>query len=179
MNMKQIQKEVVAFARQYGVHVAFLGLIVVCAVWVYTGLDKDKPTMQNMEGTMDHSMMNMQQPTSENTQQGGAVTNNDQAVRGYLEGAQTLAEVYYFTNQGSYAGLCEKSDSLYTLEGNSGGILKFIKMVGATEVFCSTGDSAYLIEAKMPGNGLFFCIESTGAAVEQKETREGSSTCRP
>jgi hypothetical protein len=98
-------------------------------------------------------------------------------VQAFLDAAQTLAEVYRFTNNNSYGGLCEASQDQYTLEGESGGILKYIKFVGATEVYCATSDSQYLIEAKQPESGMFYCIDNTGAALRQKDSKEGGMSC--
>lgn len=103
------------------------------------------------------------------------VKDADEAIRSYLKAAQLQIEIYAFTNNGSYGGVCEPSKTLYSLEG---GILRYIKVVGATEVFCSTSDSQYLIEAKMPLSESFYCIDSSGASVEQKETREGEESCK-
>lgn len=106
------------------------------------------------------------------------VASRDEAVAKYLDAAQILAEIYRFSNNGSYAGLCEKSEDFYTLEGESGGILKYIKFVGATEVYCATSDGAYLIEAKMPENGRFYCIDHSGNAVAQQESKVDSWSCQ-
>ena len=103
------------------------------------------------------------------------VDSNDEAIRSYLKMAQIHAEIYRYTNNNRYSGLCEQSKSLYTLEG---GILKYIKSVGATEVFCSTADTEYLIEAQLPKNKNFYCIDSIGNSVEQLSTKEGSQSCK-
>lgn len=103
-----------------------------------------------------------------------AVANKDDAVRSYLAMAQIHAEIYRYTNNNSYNGVCEHSDVLYTLEG---GILKYIKMVGATEVYCMSAENAYMIEAKLPGTQRFYCIDSTGARGERKSTSEGMQEC--
>ncbi len=163
------------------IHAVFIIIILACAVWVYSGMDERPFTRMETQLQKEHSMMDMNHgllsgsttpPPSE-----GAVTSRDDAVRGYLDAALILAEVYKFNNNGSYAGLCEHSEDLYTLEGESGGILKYIKFVGATEVFCTTGSDTYMIEAKMPENGMFYCIDEQGIAVEQDVTREEVHSC--
>lgn len=165
--------------KKYGVHVVFMLAVLVCLFWIYSGMKEEAPKQNTMEG-MDHSTMMPSSATSERgtASSGRDIADQDGAVKGYLDAAQTLAEVYKFTNGGSYAGLCEGSDSMYTLEGESGGILKYIKMVGATEVFCSTSESAYLVEAKMPKNGLFYCIDNHNEPIAQAQTKEGSITCK-
>lgn len=169
-------------------HIFFVALIVVAAVWVYNGVE-EKPftttfTPKQVEETVGMKMMNHATTTAQKTATADtsspsplAVKSSDDAVRSYLKAAQVLAEVYRFNNHGSYAGLCEQSSDLYTLEGNSGGILKFIKLVGATEVFCYTGQEDYMIEAKMPENGMFYCIDQKGVPVEQQGTKEGVNSC--
>jgi hypothetical protein len=159
--------------KQLFIHALCISSILIALAWVIDGVKKEGDPMPVIEHDMKEMDMSMHsKPLSEN-----GVANDDDAVRGYLRSASILAEVYKYTNGGSYAGLCEASEDLYTLEGNSGGILKFIKLVGATEVFCMTGDSTYLIEAKLPTNGMFFCIDGEGNAVEHKETKEGKSSC--
>lgn len=175
-----------ANAKKIAVHVFFIVLILICATWVYSGTGKEMPWVASQKDAMNEKLMQHTMMTNEdmdmdmpmpNEGSGGAVKSRDAAVAAYLQAAQTLAEIYRFTNGDSYAGLCEKSDAQYTLEGESGGILKYIKMVGATEVFCSTSESSYLIEAQEPESGLFYCIDSTGASLEHEETREGETTC--
>jgi hypothetical protein len=108
----------------------------------------------------------------------GSIKSNDDAVKAYLDAAQKIADIYRYTN-GSFAGMCETvEEKPYTLEEGMAA-LRYIKMVGATEVFCTTGDDMYMIEAQMPGSKLFYCIDSTGAAVTNEGTREGSATCVP
>lgn len=102
------------------------------------------------------------------------ISNNDDAVRTYLTMARLHAEIFKYTNNNSYNGLCENSDKLYTLEG---GILKYIKSVGATEVFCSTSEANYLIEVQLPINKMFYCIDSTHISIEQQDSKEGSVSC--
>jgi hypothetical protein len=155
------------------VHAVCISAILIALVWVFDGFTKgDEPMRSGV-----HEMEKIDMPVHAKPLQENRVANADDAVRGYLRSASILAEVYKYTNGGSYAGLCEASEDMYTLEGNSGGILKFIKMVGATEVFCMTGHSEYLIEAKLPTSGMFFCIDGEGNAVEQNESKEGSSRC--
>jgi hypothetical protein len=106
-----------------------------------------------------------------------SVKNNDDAVKAYLDVAQKVADIYHYVN-GSFAGMCETVESKpYTLEEGMAA-LRYIKMVGATEVFCTTGDDMYMIEAQMPESKLFYCIDSTGAAVTQEVSREGAATCK-
>ncbi len=143
-------------------------------MWVYAGLDKETEAVAIQPKPLMDASVHAKQ-----TQASSTISDADDAVRGYLRSASILAEVYAFTNNGSYAGLCEQSSDLYTLEGNSGGILKFIKMVGATEVYCMTAETVYLIEAKLPMNGMFFCIDGEGNTVEHSDTREGESSCTP
>jgi hypothetical protein len=166
--------------KKYLPHIIFGILIILCLGWIYVGLEGKKaeestpkalqPMPMNHVMPMGTSMDDMDMET-------GEVKSKDDAVRAYLRAAQIIADIYKFNNGGSYAGLCERSEDMYTLEGESGGILKYIKFVGATEVFCSTGDAEYLIEAKMPQNGQFFCIDETNIPVEQAETREGKASC--
>jgi hypothetical protein len=167
--------------KKYAPHVLFGIVIALLLCWVYVGLEDTKseetvpkalqPMPMNHMMPMDGAMPTMMEGT-------GEVESKDDAVRAYLKAAQIIADIYKFNNHGSYAGLCEHSEEKYTLEGESGGILKYIKFVGATEVFCSTGDFEYLIEAKMPQNGQFFCIDETNTPVEQAETREGKDSCQ-
>ncbi len=102
------------------------------------------------------------------------INNNDEAVRSYLQLAQIQAEIYAFANMGLYSGMCEPSSERDSL---SQGVLRYIKFFGATEVFCTNSDTYYMIEAKMPIRGNFFCIDSMGIAKEQPNTRKGSQTC--
>jgi hypothetical protein len=180
MNMKPFSSESL---KKYIPHVFFAVVIVLLLGWVYVGLQDTQreetvpKALQPMAMNMDHSMP-MDHVMPNNLGGTGKVESKDDAVRAYLNAAQIIADVYKFNNEGSYAGLCERSEDNYTLEGESGGILKYIKFVGATEVFCSTSDSEYLIEAKMPQNGQFFCIDETNTPVEQAETREGKGSCQ-
>ena len=166
------------------VHTAFITAIILCSVWVYNSI-AEKPFVRLGSSTSEHIMkdgnhnmegMNAQSDTQIQPSE-GVVDSRDDAVRSYLDAAQILAEIYKFNNNGSYAGLCERSEDMYTLEGESGGILKYIKFVGATEVFCSTGDESYMIEAKMPESSMFYCIDNTGSAKELADTSEGRMNC--
>jgi len=169
-----MKEKVYTYVQKYSVHIVFAIAAALCVWWVYLGVQDEDPKNSAMEN-MDHSTMT-QSSTSARSE--SKIADQDDAVRGFLNAAQTLAEVYRFTNRDSYAGLCEGSDSQYTLEGESGGILKYIKTVGATEVFCTTSGSSYLIEAKMPKNGRFYCIDSENEPIEQAFSREGESSCR-
>lgn len=155
--------------KQFLPHILFVTLILISAFWVYTGIEKPIAKEPIPAQEMNHEMVANPQTRT--------VNNADDAARSYLRAAQELAKVYRYTNNGSYNGLCEYSESLYTLEGNSGGILKFVKMVGATEVYCATSDSTYMIEVKLPENGLFFCIDEKGIPVEQAASKEGVNRC--
>ena len=178
----------------YALHGVLLLAIAGSAWWAYTGFaEKDveeEDSAFRSQATVDHSLHDMGldtgdapragDPATEGTPMssanGGSVTSRDEAARGFLNAAQEIAEVYRFTN-GSYAGLCENSEDHLTLEGESGGILKYVKFVGATEVYCYTGGTDYMIEVKLPESGMFYCIDQTGTAVEQEETKEGIHTC--
>lgn len=165
------------------IHALLIALICIAGVWAYSGMEKKSTDVSDSKKDdsgeeqimMNHDQhMNMNAATSSNE---SSIKSNDEAVRSYLDAAQVLAEVYKYTNNGKYSGLCENSEERYTLEGDSGGILKFIKMVGATEVYCYTADSGYMIEAKLPENGMFYCIDSAGDAVEQAMTKEEVHKC--
>ncbi len=174
------------------VHMVFIVILAACALWVYTGIAEKDTDGKNDKGETvqmsEHSMMDMHMDMDMGTEEegsttdasstpnGGAVQTRDDAARAFLNAAQDLAEVYRFTN-GSYAGLCEQSDDHLTLEGESGGVLKYVKFVGATEVYCFTGDTDYMVEVKLPESGMFYCIDDEGTPVEQAETREEAQSC--
>jgi len=150
-------------------HGLFGVFIVLCVYWVFAGFDRATDSTSITPALEEHIMMGHSF--------GGVVVSEDDAVRTFLKAALQLAEVYRFTNNNSYSGLCEQSDRHYTLEGESGGILKYIKFVGATEVFCATSDTTYMIEAKMPGSGLYYCVDHSGAQYEQRDSMREVRSC--
>lgn len=143
-------------------------LLGACMYLLYTGVSQKDDAERLETEVVEHVRSTSMERT---------VSSRDDAVLGFLRAAQELAEVYKFTNGGSYQGLCEFSDSQYTFEGESGGILKYIKFVGATGVYCATADDFYMIEAKMPENGMFYCIDPT-YALEQPHSRQGQHSCQ-
>lgn len=104
------------------------------------------------------------------------VRTDDDAVRAYLLEAQLHAEIYRYTNNGSYAGMCELIDTgnHFTLEQ---GVLRYIKAVGATGVYCATSESTYMIEAKLPGSDSYYCIDSYGHRGEQPVSHKSTGSC--
>lgn len=151
-------------------HIMAIVLIMASGWWAYYGFVQSSHNNNTTE--IPHAMSIKQ---NQNHSSKFKVQNKDEAVRAYLKLAQLQAEIYFFTNNNSYSGMCEHSKTLYSLED---GVLMYIKAVGATKVFCSNSSTVYMIESKLPMNGMFYCIDSTGEGVEQKETREGSPSCK-
>jgi hypothetical protein len=154
---------------QIAAHAIFFILILFSVWWAQSGFVSEEASSLSQVVLSEKRSV-----ATTTTQQKDKVRSNDDAVEAYLHAAQIQAEIYAFTNNASYDGLCEPSVELNSL---SGGILKYIKSVGATEVFCANTNSVYMIEAQLPERRNFFCIDSRGTALEQKNSREGEVLC--
>jgi prepilin-type N-terminal cleavage/methylation domain-containing protein len=85
----------------------------------------------------------------------------DAAVKGSINNARAQAELYYDTNSNSYANVCTSTTD---------GIAQFITgatNAGSGDVNCGSSASAWALEAQLVSSTtLFYCVDSTGAAVE-------------
>lgn len=102
------------------------------------------------------------------------IISKDQAVRAYLEIAQKQAEVYRFTNGGSYTGLCEPSEVLNSLSNNT---FIYIKNVGAQELFCANDATTYFIEVFLLEQKKFVCISPKGMSSLYDSSNKELASC--
>lgn len=164
------KKSTSGISRQALFHTIGLVCVLFSMVWAYTGFVPTVSKQQKGVVSIEKKSDVLKTPLGNNNK----IQSNDEAIVSYFHQAQLQAEVYSFTNKGSYRGMCEPATELYSL---SGGILRYIKSVGATGVFCANTDAQYMIEAKLPQKGTLYCIDSKGAALEQKNSRRGTLTC--
>lgn len=93
----------------------------------------------------------------------------DAANKSNLNNARAQAELYFDGNDNSYVGVCTTGSG-----GDPAGIQDFVTIDGAT-TDCDDSADEWAAEVQL-SDGQWYCVDSSGAAVEQGSAKGGSAT---
>jgi hypothetical protein len=157
---------ILSSVRKKLLHILGLFFVACTAWWAYSPLQLPQFSVFDI----DVEEVKVETPTATTT----TISSDDDAVRAYMRMAQELAAIYQYTNNGSYSGMCEPSETLNSLSQN---IFIYIKHVGATELFCTNSNDIFMIEAQLPQSKKFVCIDSKNQYIESNDSNEGQQEC--
>lgn len=100
----------------------------------------------------------------------------DAAIKSSLNNSRAQSELYYDDNSRSYLTVCTTSQT-----GTPGGIMDLRDAAtgaggGAAAANCTDSATAWAMEKEL-NSGLFYCVDSTGTAVENAATKGAATAC--
>lgn len=99
----------------------------------------------------------------------------DAAIKSSLNNSRAQSELYYDDNNRSYLGVCTASQT-----ASPGGIADLVAAAqaaggGAAAADCDDAAGAWAAEKQL-NSGTFYCVDSTGTAVENPATKGAAVT---
>lgn len=94
----------------------------------------------------------------------------DSNIKAYLANSRAQAELYFDTNY-SYKNLCKTSQNKYGIKETLNTLSKDLK----TKVDCDSNKDQYAVEAKLKNEKGYFCVDYTGRAIIQKNSKGSNS----
>ncbi len=116
-----------------------------------------------------------QTPEAKTVEQNTAAMNSAQ-IRAVLNQFSASSELYIDANQYSYAGICNKTNSVAIKSGISQTITMIEGMVKASDIYCNSSAQAFVFAAPDSATS-YYCIDSTGYRSTQT-TKPGVLACK-